>query len=163
MTAMRPQQQDSSSQNSAETPPVNNGIQILLLLGVLTISDRQTIHVAVDPEKAERVRIKWAERVGRGELLILPSPYGLVGEPLRAYIQDLQAVEPDAFIHLMVGQLSLPDYGEQLLHQNTNLLLDLLLRDMDRVVVTSVPYQIDQRERYAERLAAELNAKAVAA
>ena len=119
----------------------------------------QAVHVAVDPEKAERVRAKWADRMGMGELLILPSPYRLVGEPLREYIRVLQAADPDAFIHLIVGQLSLPDYGEQLLHQNTNLLIDLVLRDMDRVAVTSVPYQIDQREQYAERLATELDAK----
>ncbi|MEZ4656168.1 MAG: APC family permease [Caldilineaceae bacterium] len=117
----------------------------------------QAVHVAVDPEKAERVRAKWAERVGLGELIILPSPYRSLTEPLRSFVQAMQAAEPNAFIHLLVGQLSLPDYGEQLLHCNSNLLIDMLLRDMDRVVVTSVPYQIDQRQQYEARLAAELD------
>jgi hypothetical protein len=61
------------------------------------------------------------------------------------------------FIHLLLGQLAMPRYWEQLLHQNTNLLLDLVLRDMDRVIVTSIPYQISLRDQYLSRLQQERN------
>ncbi len=79
---------------------------------------------------------------------MLPSPYRSISEPLREYITQKQHENPEQFIHLLVGQLAFSTYWEQVLHRNTNLLIDLVLRDMDRVVITSVPYQIDQRAHY---------------
>lgn len=121
----------------------------------------QPVHVAVDPDKAKRVQQKWREQVGIGELLLLPSPYRSISEPLRAYIQQIHVDEPHAFVHIIVGQLALPDFWEQALHRNSNLLIDLVLRDMDRVVITSAPYQIDQRERYLARLQEELDIEGI--
>ncbi len=115
----------------------------------------KAVHVAVDPERTQALLKKWEERIGFGELVILASPYRSITEPLREYILELQAENPRAFIHLLAGQLAMPSFWEQALHRNTNLLIDLVLRDMDRVVVTSVPYQIDLRDRYARRLALE--------
>jgi amino acid transporter len=116
----------------------------------------EAIHIAVNPERAAEVQRQWAERIGIGKLKILESPYRSVSEPLRDYIATLQAKDPNAFIHLVVGQLAMPSFWEQALHNNTNLMIDLVLRDMDRVVVTSVPYQISLREQFKARLQQEL-------
>jgi hypothetical protein len=115
----------------------------------------QAVHVGIDPEKAERVRAKWRDQVGIGELVVLDSPYRSLTEPVRAYINQLRAADPGIFVQLVVGQLSMPTYWEQSLHRNTNVIIDLIMRDMDRVVVTNVPYQIDYRSHYLARLAAE--------
>jgi hypothetical protein len=61
--------------------------------------------------------------------------------PIREYVQQLKSDDPNTFVHILVGQMALSQHWEQALHRNTNLLIDLVLRDMDRVVVTSVPYQ----------------------
>jgi hypothetical protein len=112
----------------------------------------QAVHVAVDPEKTARIQQKWQRQLGEtAELLILPSPYRSISGPLRNFILQKQREQPDLFIHLLVGQLALPNYWEQALHRNTNLLVDLVLRDIDRVAITSVPYQINQRERMLAR------------
>lgn len=55
-----------------------------------------------------------------------------------------------------MGQLALPNYWEQALHRNTNIMIDLILRDMDRVVVTSVPYQVDVGKQVVERLQSKM-------
>ena len=115
----------------------------------------KAVHVAVDPERTAELLKKWNERIGFGELVLLESPYRSITEPLRDYIHQLQDENPDAFIHLLAGQLAMPSFWEQALHRNTNLLIDLVLRDMDRVVVTSVPYQIGLRDEYARRLTLE--------
>ncbi len=117
----------------------------------------EAIHIAVNPEKVANILTRWDERIGIGELLILPSPYRSLAEPLREYIHQRQAELPGAFIHVIVGQLAMTTYWEQALHNNTNLFLDLLVRDMDRVVVTSVPYQVALREQYAARLQVEIS------
>jgi amino acid transporter len=116
----------------------------------------EAIHIAVNPERAAEVQRQWVERIGMGKLRILESPYRSLSEPLREYIVKLQSKDPDAFIHLVVGQLAMPTYWEQALHNNTNLIVDLLLRDLDRVVITSVPYQISLREQFKARLQQEM-------
>jgi amino acid transporter len=99
-------------------------------------------HIAVNPDKVDSIREKWQKRIGEGELVIIPSPYRLLAEPLRQYIEDLQARVPGSFAHIIMGHLAMDTYWEQALHQNTAVIFNLALSRMERVVVTSVPYQI---------------------
>lgn len=108
------------------------------------------VHVGVNPEKAELVKQKWEERIGEGELVILPSPYRLLAEPIKEYIESLQAETPGAFVHVIMGHLVMDSFWEQALHQNSAFIFNLALGGMERVVVTSVPYQIHQHEPVRE-------------
>ena len=87
---------------------------------------------------------------------MLDSPYRSLTEPIRTLILELREQDPQCFVQLIVGQLSMPTYWEQSLHRNSNVILDLILRDLDRVVITNVAYQIDYREQYLARLEREL-------
>jgi amino acid transporter len=100
------------------------------------------VHIATNPEKAELVKKKWAERIGEGELIIIPSPFRLLAAPLREYIEGLQEKMPGGFIHIIMGHLAMDTYWEQALHQNSSVMFNLALSHMENVVVTSVPYQI---------------------
>jgi amino acid transporter len=102
----------------------------------------QAVHIGVNPEKAEIVQKKWQERIGEGELIVIPSPYRLLAEPIREYIEKLQAEEPGCFVHVIMGHLVMDTFWEQALHQNSAFIFNLSLGRMERVVVTSVPYQI---------------------
>lgn len=117
----------------------------------------EAVHIEIDPDKTAMVQRKWKQRIRIGPLKVLPSPYRSITTPLRDYILELRQENPRQFIHLLMGQLAMPNAWEQALHRNTNLLIDLVLRDMERVVVTSVPYQIDQARKYADRIRQELN------
>lgn len=102
----------------------------------------RAVHIGVNPEKASIVQQKWNERINEGELVVIPSPYRQLAEPLTEYILDLQEQHPHCFIHVILGHLVMDTFWEQALHQNTALLFTLSLSRLDRVVVTSVPYQI---------------------
>jgi amino acid transporter len=102
----------------------------------------RALHVAVNPEKAESVEKKWAKRIGEGELVIIQSPYRLLAEPIRDYIETIQSEEPGCFVHIIMGHLAMDTFWEQTLHQNTAFIFNLVLARMDHVVVTTVPYQI---------------------
>lgn len=102
----------------------------------------RAIHIAVNPDKVETVKAKWQARIGEGELIIIPSPYRLLAEPLREYIEDLLAKNPDSFVHVIMGHLVMDTYWEQALHQNTAFVFNLALSRLERVAVTSVPYHI---------------------
>lgn len=100
------------------------------------------VHVATNPDKIDAVRAKWEQRIGEGELVILPSPFRLLADPIREYIEELQAGSPDSYVHIIMGHLAMPTYWEQALHQNTAVVFNLTLSRMHNIAVTNVPYQI---------------------
>jgi len=102
----------------------------------------RAVHINTNPEKAELVEAKWMKRIGEGELVMIPSPYRLLSEPLKDYLLSIREEEPDGFIHLIMGQLVMDTYWEQALHSNSTFLLNVAVSEMERVAITSVPYQI---------------------
>jgi hypothetical protein len=104
------------------------------------------VHVALNPDKARQVQEKWDKRIGEGKVEILSSPYRLLSEPLKDYLNELRATDPEGFIHLIMGQLVMDTYWEQALHSNSTLMLNVAISEMERVAITSVPYQIHHGE-----------------
>ncbi|MBZ0301102.1 MAG: APC family permease [Anaerolineae bacterium] len=111
----------------------------------------QAVHIGVHPEKAEVVHNKWRERIGEGEFVIIPSPYRLLAEPIKEYIEHIQREEEGCFVHVIMGHLVMDTFWEQALHQNSAFIFNLALGRMERVVVTSVPYQIRRKHGSEER------------
>lgn len=118
----------------------------------------KAIHIDVNPEKTEAVIRKWNERIGEGELVIVPSPYRMLADPLREYIEGIQREHPGSFVHVIMGHLVMDSFWEQALHQNSAFLFNLALGHLERVVSTSVPYQI-----YGEETPQEIELEAVQA
>jgi amino acid transporter len=102
----------------------------------------QAIHISIHPEKTAQVVKKWETRIGEGDFVIIESPYRLLAEPLRVYIESIQEEDPGSFVHVIMGQLVMDTFWEQALHQNSAFIFNLALSRLDRVVVTTVPYQI---------------------
>lgn len=115
----------------------------------------QAIHIGVNPEKADVVKQKWHDRIGEGELVIIPSPYRLLAEPIREYIEHVQEKEPGCFVHVIMGHLVMDTFWEQALHQNSAFIFNLALGRMEQVVVTSVPYQIRRKNGSTDAEASE--------
>lgn len=106
----------------------------------------KAVHVGISPEKAEIVKAKWSKRIGEGELVIVPSPFRLLAEPIQDYIEQLQNEHAGCYVHVIMGHLAMDNYWEQALHQNSAVIFNLALQRMDHVVVTMVPYQIHHPE-----------------
>ena len=99
------------------------------------------VHVAIDPEKAERVKL-WEERIGdEAYFKVLPSPYRELSEPVHQYIEELLAEASNGYIHVIVGHLVMNNIQGQALHQNAAITLNLALQNIRRVAVTTVAYQ----------------------
>lgn len=110
-----------------------------------TLSDDITaVHISLDPEEAERVRLKW-ETWGDGiRLVILDSPYRLLVEPLLGYIQQVAAQrQPDEVITIVVPQFVSRSWYSSLLHAQTAFWLRLALLLKPGIVITDVPYQLE--------------------
>lgn len=105
------------------------------------------IHVALNPERSEAVKLKWDENFPQysDRLVVLDSPYRLLSEPIADYIRKVQVENGNCFVHVILGNLVMDTFWEQALHQNTALIFNLALGRMDKVAVTAVPYQIHRQ------------------
>ena len=102
----------------------------------------KAIHVALNPVKAATVKKKWDDRIGEGEILILDSPYRQLIEPIRNHVCEELGSIPDGYVNVIMGHLVMDTLWEQALHQNSAYIFNLALQDLERIVVTTVPYQI---------------------
>ncbi len=110
----------------------------------------KAIHIEVNEAKSNVVKQKWADRVGEGELIIVPSPYRQLAEPIREFIEGELDASPDGYINVIMGHLAMDSFWGQVLHQNISIVLGLALQGLERVVVTNVPYQIHQIDHNGE-------------
>ena len=109
------------------------------------------VHVAVNEDRVASIQQKWAERVGLGNLVILRSPYRSLSRPIRRYVMQLLQENPDTYIQVILGQLRTGSTIAQLLHQNSHFIEQLALQDLERVVTTVVPIQLQTLEATAQR------------
>jgi len=105
--------------------------------------DVTALHVSIDPDESARLREKW-ELYGDGtRLVILNSPYRLLLEPVLEYIQQLLSIrEPNEVLTVIVPQFVPSHWWENLLHNQTALMLRFALLFKPGLVIMEVPYQV---------------------
>lgn len=135
---------------------INSHRVILLLSGVhqgtmkayryaRTISDDITaVHVATDPEQAEKVEKAW-ELWGDGyRLVVLQSPYRSLIPPLVNYIDLLsKRIGNNEALTIIVPQFISKDPAISILHARAADSLRKALIFYPNVVITEVPYDVD--------------------
>lgn len=105
--------------------------------------DVTALHVSVDQAESEKVRAKW-DLYGEGaRLVILESPYRLLIEPVLEYIEKLRANrQPNELLTIVVPQFVPAHWWENLLHNQTALMLRFALLFKPGLVIVEVPYQV---------------------
>lgn len=105
--------------------------------------DVTALHISTDKDEAEKVRNKWA-LFGEGvRLVILDSPYRLLIEPILEYINKLLAIrQPNEILTIVVPQFIPKHWWENLLHNQTALLLRMALVFKPGCVILEVPYLV---------------------
>jgi len=105
--------------------------------------DVTAVHVSIDPVESQKVREKW-DLYGEGvRLVVLDSPYRLMVEPVMDYINELLAIrQPNELLTVVVPQFVPAHWWENLLHNQTALLLRFALLFKPGLVILEVPYQV---------------------
>ena len=105
--------------------------------------DVTAVLVDVDPAETQKVVQKW-EKWGDGvRLKILPSPYRSIIGPVLEYLDHLEAESlPQDMITVVLPQFVPARWWENLLHNQTALLLRMALIFRRGTVVTDVPYHL---------------------
>lgn len=144
-----------SLRNYQPTPHVSRHRVIVLIAGVHSGSlaalhyarsispDVTAVHVSIDPPESEKIREKWGFYGEGNRLVILDSPYRLLVEPVMQYVEKLLAArQPTELLTIVVPQFVPAHWWENLLHNQTALMLRFALLFKPGVVIVEVPYQV---------------------
>jgi amino acid transporter len=106
--------------------------------------DARGVYVEITPEQTRRVEERWG-RFGAGmPLVVLRSPYRSVAGPLLEYLDHLQRQVADQFVTIILPEFIPARWWQHLLHNQTALLIKGALLFRKGVVVTNVPYHLEQ-------------------
>ncbi|MGB8510629.1 MAG: APC family permease [Pyrinomonadaceae bacterium] len=102
----------------------------------------KAVYVDFDEEATHKLQLKW-EQWGSGvELVVLPSPYRSLTRPLLRYIDRLRAKGGEDFVTVVLPEFVPARWWQQLLHNQSSLMLKGSLLFRKCVVVVSVPYHL---------------------
>ncbi|MBC7252292.1 MAG: amino acid permease, partial [Anaerolineae bacterium] len=107
--------------------------------------DITAVCVDVDPATTEKVRERWPQWVSDIPLVVLPSPYRSTLEPLMDYIEQVkQSHDSDGVITVLLPEFVPARWWHNLLHNQTALLIRMMLRYQRNIVVINVPYHLEK-------------------
>lgn len=102
------------------------------------------VYINLDPEQTERIRARWAEWSCDVPLVVLESPFRSLITPLRSYINEVQSHYKDGVVTVVLPEFVPAHWWENLLHNQTGLLIKTALMFQKGTVVTSVPYRLER-------------------
>ncbi len=108
-------------------------------------SDVTAVYVSVEEDEAEAVRRKWMQWGDGVRLVVIDSPYRVLLEPLLTYIEEIAAQrQPNETITVIVPQFVASKWWHNLLHTQAAWWLRVALLRQRGIVVTDVPYLLDE-------------------
>src|SRR5688572_13047179 len=100
----------------------------------------KAVYIELDPERTRRLEERWG-RWGMGiPLVVLNSPYRSLLGPLVDYIDHLQNGDPERIVTIILPEFVPARWWQQILHNQTALLIKGALLFRRNVVLTDVPY-----------------------
>ena len=147
--------QKLSLENFRSAPRITHNRVVVLLAGVhrgslsalnyatSLSSDVTAVHVSVDAQESQKVREKWSVYGEGVRLVVLESPYRLLVEPMMEYLETLLVQrQQHEMITIVVPQFVPAHWWENLMHNQTALLLRFALLFKPGVVIVEVPYHV---------------------
>ena len=108
-----------------------------------TLSDDvRAIYVDVNPAQTEQLRKDWKAWGGRVTLVVLPSPFRSLMEPLLEYIEQTSSEKANDYVTVILPEFVPAQWWQHLLHNQTSLLIKGALLFKANIVVTSVPFHL---------------------
>ena len=114
-------------------------------------SELEAVTVAVDPDETAEVVRAWQADDLSVPLKVIDSPFRQVTQPFLDYVRELISENPRDIVCVYIPEYVVGHWWEQLLHNQTALLISTRLHFMKGVMVTSVPYQLKSSRELADR------------
>jgi amino acid transporter len=100
------------------------------------------VHISTTEEEARRFRAYWSLWGDHLPLQIVASPYRAVVAPLVHYIEALHHLNPDLTLTVLLPEIVTGHRRHQLLHSRTATRLRRALRQLPKIVITTVPFHL---------------------
>ncbi len=127
---------------------VHQGVLAALTYAKSLAPDRLIAVTVVDgPEDAERIQRVWEDYHLDIELQTLYSPYRELTGPVLAYLDELDEEYTNDIITVILPEFVLTKWYQQLLHNQSALMLKARLLFRPNTVVTSVPFHLDENQQ----------------
>ena len=104
--------------------------------------DVRAVYVDVDSAATEQIRRDWDTWGGKVTLIVLPSPYRSMMEPLLEYIEQVENERADDYVTVILPEFVPARWWQHLLHNQRALLIKGALLFRPNTVVTSVPFHL---------------------
>jgi len=113
-----------------------------LRYGETLSDDVRAVYVDIDPKATAQIRRDWETWGGRVQLVVLPSPFRSVIEPLLEYIEQVEHERPDDYVTVILPEFVPAKWWQHLFHNQSALLIKGALLFRPNTVVTSVPFHL---------------------
>lgn len=100
------------------------------------------VTVVADAEQQDAITRAWEENDIPVELRTLYSPFRELSRPILRFVDEYDAEVDDDFLTVVLPEFVLDHWYEQLLHNQSALVLRARLRSRPNTVVTSVPFHL---------------------
>jgi amino acid transporter len=102
----------------------------------------KAVYVESDPERTHRLEERWGKWGMGVPLIVLTSPYRSLLGPLLSYIDHLQGHDDSHVVTIILPEFIPARWWQNLLHNQTALLVKGALLFRKNVIVTDVPYHL---------------------
>src|SRR5688572_24863212 len=100
----------------------------------------KAVFVETDPERTRRLEERWGRWEMGIPLVVLSSPYRSLLSPLLDYVDRIHTSDPNRVVTIILPEFIPARWWQQMLHNQTALLVKGALLFRKNVVVTDVPY-----------------------
>ena len=111
--------------------------------------------VSVDPADVSRVITDWEAQDYPVPLKVLASPFREVTNPFVSYVKSVRSQNPRDVVCVFVPEYVVGHWWEQILHNQTALVVRTRLHFTPGIMVISVPYQLHSSQAAVDRLQRE--------
>jgi amino acid transporter len=122
-------------------PGVHRGILDALAYAKALSPEAEAVFVEIDPSDTPRVRERWQQLNPGLPLVVLPSAWRSLTQPVIHYIRTLRSERRVDMVTVIIPEFVTSRWWHGLLHNQSGLLLKLVLLFEPGVVVTNVRYR----------------------
>jgi hypothetical protein len=122
-------------------PGVHRGILDALAYAKALSPEAEAVFVEIDPSDTPRVRERWQQLNPGLPLVVLPSAWRSLTQPVIRYIRTLRSERRVDMVTVIIPEFVTSRWWHGLLHNQSGLLLKLVLLFEPGVIVTNVRYR----------------------
>ncbi len=111
---------------------------------IVPVENIRALHIAIDEERGQKVMTRWREWNDDIKMVVIPSPYRLMTEPLIDYVRRFKEKHPGDSVTVLIPEFEVSSPYARLLHNQQGLVLRWQLLNKLDVIVTTVPMQLGE-------------------